>query len=249
MHRQWILNLGTTQGKGIEGDNLEGVKFDDFHSYADFGLILNYVSISPPEPKTHYAEIAGADGSIDLTEALTGDVKYKNRTLEFSFTYKGNHSNQLSEYTKIGKYIHGRNMKIIIDSDSNYYYQGRVEISKCEHQPGICIFDISCNVEPYKYDFGDDWLWDPFDFEEGFINELRNLNVNGTLDVLVIGHRKRYIPWITCSAAMSVTYNGITYSLKAGKNKIFDIAISEGEQRFLFMGYGVVSIENKGGEL
>lgn len=228
---------------------MEGVQFGDFHSHADFGLILNSVSISPPEPKTHYADIAGADGSIDLTEALTGDVRYKNRTLDFSFTYEGDHSKQLSEYTKIGKYIHGRNMRIIIDSDSNYYYQGRVRISKCEHQPGICTFDITCDVEPYKYDFGDDWLWDSFDFEEGFINELGNLTVNAALDVLVIGHRKRYVPWITCSEPMDVTYNGITYSLKAGKNKIFDIAISEGEQHFVFRGNGVVSIENKGGEL
>lgn len=228
---------------------MEGVKFDDFHSYVDFGLILNSVSISPPEPKTHYVNVAGMDGSIDLTDALTGDVKYKNRTLSFRFAYKGNHYEQISEYTKIGKHIHGRNMKIIIDSDENYYYQGRVKISKCEHQPGICLFDITCDVEPYKYDFGDDWLWDPFDFEEGFVNELRDLTVEGTLDVLVIGHRKRYIPWITCSEPMDVTYDGITYNLKAGRNKVFDIAISEGEHYFLFAGNGVVSIENIGGEL
>lgn len=227
----------------------EGVRFDDFHSYTDFGLILNSVVISPPEPKTHYVNIAGADGSIDLTDALTEDVMYKDRTLSFQFTYRGDHYEQISEYTKIGKHIHGRSMRIIIDSDEGYYYQGRVKISKCEHRPGICIFDITCYVGPYKYDFGDDWLWDPFDFEEGFINELGDLMVNGTLDVLVIGHRKRYVPWIMCSAPIAVIYDDITYSLKAGKNKVFDIAISEGEQHFVFMGNGIVSIENKGGEL
>lgn len=228
---------------------MEGVKFDDFHSYTDFSLILNSVTISPPEPKTYSVEIAGADGSIDLTDALTGDVKYKNRSLSFQFTYEGNHEKQLSQYTKLAKKIHGRNMKIILDSDANFYYEGRVKISKCDHHPGICIFDISCDVAPYKYDFGDDWLWDSFDFEEGFINELENLTVDGTLEVLAIGHRKRYIPWIECSSDMSVEYKGITYSLKAGKNKIFDIVISEGDNLFTFMGNGIVSIENKGGEL
>lgn len=228
---------------------MEGVKFNDFHSYTEFSLILNSVTISPPEPKTYYVEIAGADGSIDLTDALTGDVKYKNRELSLQFTYKGNHEEQLSQYTKVANLIHGQNMKIILDSDANYYYQGRVKISKCEHKPGICIFDIDCDVAPYKYDFGDDWLWDPFDFEEGFINELGNITVDGTLEVIVIGHRKKYIPWIECSAPMTVKYNGITYELKAGKNKNFDIVISKGENQFIFTGNGTVSIENKGGEL
>ena len=228
---------------------MEGVKFDDFHSYDDFGLILNAVTISPPEPKTYSVEIAGADGVIDLTESITGDVKYKNRNLDFIFTYKGNHASQLREYTKLCKYIHSRNMRIILDSDSNYYYEGRVKISKCDHQPGICTFEITCDVAPYKYDFGNDWLWDPFDFEEGFINELGNITVDGTLEVLVIGHRKKYVPWIECSSQMTVEYNGITYELKAGKNKNFDIMISQGENRFIFTGNGIVSIENKGGEL
>ena len=35
-----------------------------------------------------------------------------------------------------------------------YYYEGRVKISKCDHQPGICTFEITCDVAPYKYDFG-----------------------------------------------------------------------------------------------
>ena len=56
---------------------MTGVKFDNIHSVNDLGLSLSTVEITPPEPKTYIIEIAGADGSLDLTEALTGDVKYK----------------------------------------------------------------------------------------------------------------------------------------------------------------------------
>lgn len=226
-----------------------GIKFADKHSYNDFGLILNSKSISPPEPKTYEVEIPGADGSIDLTQALTNEIKYKNRKLQFVFTVRGDRREQLSKLTEVSNYLHGQKMNIIMDDDIGYYYTGRAKVSSFESDLRVGTIIVDCIVDPYKYDHGDDWLWDGFDFETGFINEISDIEVSGETEVLFIGSRRHYIPWITCDSAMTVTFKGNTYNLKAGKNKIFDINIIEGENIFVFKGNGIVSIENKGGML
>lgn len=65
---------------------MNGVKFGSKHSYDDWGLILkSRPVISPPSPKTIYIDVPGADGIIDLTESMTGEVKFNNRTITFEF--------------------------------------------------------------------------------------------------------------------------------------------------------------------
>lgn len=49
---------------------------------------------------------------------------------------------------------------------------------------------LKFECDPYKYELtatDEDWLWDPFDFEEGVIKEYGNQNVDGTLVLTVIG--------------------------------------------------------------
>lgn len=64
---------------------INGIRFGKYHSYDDFGLILSSVHIPPAAPKTNYVDIPGADGQLDLTEAL-GCVRYQMREAEFVFT-------------------------------------------------------------------------------------------------------------------------------------------------------------------
>ena len=59
-----------------------GVIFGDNHSYRDWGLVTKTRPvIGSPEPKTIYIDIPEADGQLDLTESLTGEVKFKNRQM------------------------------------------------------------------------------------------------------------------------------------------------------------------------
>lgn len=229
---------------------MTGVRFDNIHSYTDLGLTLCGFTISPPEPKTYKVNIAGSDGSIDLTETLTGDVKYKDRTIKMEFAMIGGWREVQDKYSEVLNALHGKRFsEIVFDDDGNYYHVGRVSAIALGSEPLIGTITIQCIVEPYKYDWGDDWLWDSFSFETGIINEMSGLEVNGTLDVTFIGKRKKYIPWITTSSEMTVTFKGSTYNLEAGKNKIFEIEFQEGENVLTFNGNGTVTIENKGGSL
>lgn len=229
---------------------MAGVRFDNIHSYKDLGLTLTKFEISPPNPKTYKVNIAGADGDIDLTEALTGDVKYENRTINMEFAIIGEWRDIQNKYSEVQNALHGKRFsEIVFDDDGNYYHVGRVSAVALGSEPLIGTITIQCIVEPYKYDWGDDWLWDTFSFETGIINEMSGLTVNGKLEVTYIGQRKKYIPYITTSSDMKVTFAGNTYNLTAGKNKIFEIEFHEGINILTFSGKGTVTIENKGGSL
>lgn len=230
---------------------MTGVRFGNVHSYDDLGLVISSIKITPPKPKAYRISVAAADGDIDITEALTGgDVKYECRTITIEFAMLGDERRIHSKYSQVMNAIHGKEFEeIVFDDDGNYHYIGRVSATALSNEPLKGVITVQCVVDPYKYDWGDDWLWDPFDFETGVANETSNLDVNGTLEVTYVGQRKKYVPVITVTSAMTVEFKGKKYSLTAGNNKIFGIKFEEGVNLLTFEGRGTVTIENKGGSL
>lgn len=232
--------------------NYKGVSFGTKHTFNDWNLILTNTTISFPEVKKETLDIPGADGELDFTESLTDDPKYNNRTLSFNLVMIQNRSKWTSLKSEIANYLHGQRFKIILDDDMNFYYLGRAEVNEFQSDKSLGVIVISADVEPYKYDItssDEDWLWDPFDFESGIINETKNLVVNGELEVIIHGRRKHVTPVITCSTAMQVIFNGSSYELPAGSYEVFNIEIVEGENKLKFIGNGTVSIEYRGGSL
>jgi len=62
------------------------ISFNGVHSWNDLYLIpLERPVIPPPEVKTNLVDIPGGNGSIDLTNALTGEPCYKDRTGSIEF--------------------------------------------------------------------------------------------------------------------------------------------------------------------
>ena len=230
---------------------MEYILFDNINTYRDFGLIVQDIFISEPPVKEEYVDIPGGDGKLDFSTALTGDVKYDNRTIRIELA-KSKKENCYCEYSKIQNALHGKNMKIILSKDPNFYYIGKVKVKDFERYTVLQNIVIECDVEPYKYDLtssAEDWLWDPFNFEDGIINETNEINVVGSKEVIIYGRRKRVSPWITCENAMQVIFNSNTYNLSAIKQKVLDIVIIEGKNTLEFVGNGKVTIDYRGGSL
>ena len=57
------------------------------------------------------------------------------------------------------------------------------------------------------------------------------------------------MPVISCDAAIQVSYEGVTYNLSSGKNKVFGICIKEGENILTFSGKATISVDYRGGLL
>lgn len=237
-----IGNVTVINGSGVEK-----------HSYRDFGLLIKTKVISAPEPQLHEIEVFGRDGTIDITEVATGNVRYKKRSIKLELRYIGSESTRTSMLTDFENFIHGKLIKYIFDDDASYYYIGRMR--SCEPQVAGGAFDLSTEltVQPYKYNIestADDWLWDPFDFETGVINELHSITVHGTATVTLIGSPYQDNPVITVTSPMTVSYDGGTpINLVAGSQKVYDIIITSGEHEFVFVGEGTATIDYRGGLL
>lgn len=231
---------------------MNGVRFDDKHSYDDLGLILTSITVSPAAAKTVRVSIPAKDGSVDLTNVVSDDVRYEDRTIKMTFVYMGERSTWPAKYSEIENYLQGQKRRIVIDDDMSFYYTGRVSVDERQADKSVGKIVITAICDPYKYDVQSsaaEWVWDTFDFETGVINEGGNIVVDGTATIDIIARRKKSYPIITASTAMTVSYDGETFDLAKGENKIYDILFSEGINELTFTGTGTVTIDYVGGSL
>lgn len=130
---------------------MQGVQFGDKHSYSDWGLILTEApTVSPPKVKTNYVDILGADGSLDLTEQLTGTVLYEMRDITCKFALMSSRDTWAEMYSTILNHLHGKAVNITLDKDPDYFYSGRAEVNKWNEGNTAVEVIIKAKVAPYK---------------------------------------------------------------------------------------------------
>lgn len=236
---------------------MNGVKFGDKHSYKDWGLFLkSRPEISPPSTKTVYVDIPGSDGIIDLTESLTGDVKFDNRSIKCEFVVIDARNIWSNIYSEIMDYLHGKRLKIILDEDPTYYYIGRVQVNEWKSDKATSTITIEGNVEPYKMEMFsslEEWEWDSFNFETGIIRNYKEIRVDETLTFTIEGRRKSVVPTFIVESddgsGLKVQFKGSTFDLPDGTSKVVNIVIKEGLNTLKFTGNGTISIDYRGGRL
>ena len=234
------------------------ITFGDKNSWDEWALMPvreGKIELLPPDVKTEYVEIAGAESDLDMTEVLTGYPTYKNRSGSLKFRFFDNGIPVRARYTKLKNYLHGRAMRAVVEDDPEYYYEGRFAVGKLEYarHGNWGDVEISYNVKPYKYELNstiEDWLWDPFNFETGIIREYGTLTVDGERTLTIIGSRKPSVPkFIVTGGAMTMTVGGEEYDLPIGTTLIPKIVLFDQEYEFTFTGTGVVAIDFRGGSL
>ena len=208
--------------------------------------------VQPPVPKTFYQDIPGADGSMDLSEAIAGRVIYERRIITLNFGCGYSIDEWPAVFSEILRIFHGKTGKLIFDDDPQYYYTGRMVVGDYNRVRTLGTFTITVEADPYKYELmaGDeDWLWDTFSLEHGVIREYKEIQVSGSYTLHIPGIERWVIPEIIVSRDMTVDFEEKTYALKAGTNKIYGIVIKDGEQKLTFRGTGTVTVSYRGGVL
>lgn len=234
-----------------------GICIGDKHTFRDWGLLLISISISSPEARVKVVEVPGGDGYIDLTEAF-GPVRYKNRTIVFSFILVDRRPEKWHDISsRIKNYCHGKKMKVIIDSDPGYYWEGRLSVESIKEDQVYSSIEITLDAFPYKYEQTDSqepWKWDTFSFVSGvirYIGEVCITESNNT--ILILKGNMRSVPRFhvsQCSSDFGVTYKGRNYPLKLGVNRFPQILVGGEEDVTLrFSGTGKVKVEYRGGSL
>lgn len=125
--------------------------WDDWHIISPKRLLFN-----PPPLKTHYIDIPGADGQIDLTEALVGRPVFGNRTGTFDFLVMNGYGNWADRYSAMLEFFHGKRLAAVLEDDPGYYYNGRFTVESWDSESSWSKISIGYNVEPYKYPIEDD---------------------------------------------------------------------------------------------
>lgn len=136
-------------------------------------------SIASPPLKYTFEETPGADGGIDYTDTLTGYPLFNNSTGSWTFyilndfDIDGYNYNWMTVFNSIKRKLHGRRKKIFLEDEPDYYYIGRLSVKDwSSSDKSHSQITIDYTVEPYKYAIttsGEDWLWDPFNFETGVL--------------------------------------------------------------------------------
>lgn len=215
-----------------------GIYFDDIHSYYDLDLFLTKdgVSIPPAQPKTEYIDLAGADGSFDLTEAF-GGVKFHDRSCKFTFAVNPASEMTFEEKkTQVSNALNGKQCKITLDKDSDYYYFGRCTVNEHLQDRRILQIVVTATVRPYKMKKNKTIALFALSSTEKTVN-IRN-------------SRKNVVPKITCSADnVNISYESLITTLNAGTHEILDFQLKHGDNLFKVSGSGTLKFEYQEGDL
>lgn len=208
-----------------------GVLFNNIHSYYDFDLILSAVDVPPAMVKLTYIDIPGADGSLDLTEAL-GEVKYNDRTIQLLFVM--NPDGDLSEWaweckkTQVSNALNGLACRLTLEKDPDYYWVGRCEVNQYASSRRLRQIVVNARVRPYKYKHQE---------------TVETFSLTKATQTFVLRNgRKSVCPVMTCTNDnVKVTFNDATYTLGAGTHQSLDIRLVEGENKVDISGTGTIT--------
>lgn len=208
---------------------------DKFNTWYDWRLILTAKDVTPPEPKTNYINLDGMSGTLDLSESLTGDVTYADRTVSASFwTCEGTFKERASLLRKIVTTLHGKKIKIIEPDDPDHYFYGRVVVKSITNILPYATFKIEAICDPWRY---------TEDIE-------RLIEVNGQTSVVINNNGvKTIIPIIDVVGTVDITYKGQTISLTDGSYMVSEIKLYQGVNVMTVSGNGSVTFTYKEADL
>lgn len=212
---------------------MTGLLIGEKHTYNDFGLRMISLVVSPPEAIVVHKEIPGMDSVLDFSEAF-GEVKYRNRSLVAEFNMEEHDNEKFHErFSEICNYMHGIKHKITLDSDSAFYYEGRITVSS---SPQGCFYKItiSADVRPYK-----------LKKEKTVITT----NVVGKATVVCNNLKKRVVPTIKTDAEFGIVFDGVPYAVTGGEWTDADIVLEAGKNVLECTGTGSITFEYQEGGL
>lgn len=210
---------------------MRGVLFGDYHTGNDWGLILNAKSLTPPEPKTNFIDIDGRDGSIDLSETLTGEVRYYDRIASFTFLMTdGSHRDRELLTNEIVNKIHGKRLNIVLPDEPDHYLVGRCNVTGVANDRAYGVLEIECTCEPWKY-------------AERETSKTYTANGSTVAINCINTGRKTVIPTVTVTGSLIITIGTSSVSLSAGEYKLSALRLKAGSNGFSIKGTGSITLK------
>lgn len=120
--------------------------------YEAFGLVLTNESVlGPPKLKRYEVDVPGGNGSIDLTDAVSGDALFEDRehSLVLRMEVVGPEEFERVK-TEVSNMLHGRRLSYELATDPGYAYEGRFEVDEYYSQMHSGCIKLMVKALPYK---------------------------------------------------------------------------------------------------
>ena len=200
-------------------------EFKDLHQF--YGLIpTSRPVIAPPAPQLKFEDIPGGSGSLDLSQVLSTEINYYDRSGSIEFMLApdanngGNDVKWENVYSELIAFLGTGRVRLWTSENawgepvfSSYYYEGRMTVSEWQTDKSWEKVTLDYRFDPYKY------ANDPFTSEtytveddEPLVLDLEELHVARDITHTTV-------PTITLSKPMKVTYNDREYSLPSGSSR------------------------------
>ena len=194
----------------------KGALVGDEHTLRDWGAIItNTDVIGMPEPQTILLDVPGRSGRLDLSEVLTGDVSYGNREIKMELAAEKDSEGWQEMCLHIFNKYHGRNVQVIFDDDSAYYYYGRASVTDLKRLRRAGQMVLTVDAEPFKYELA----------ETNVTYSASTASLSGTLS----NGRMMVSPEVTVSAPCQLFHEGKVFTLTAGKQSVPGFVLHEGD--------------------
>lgn len=158
--------------------NVEDLSLENaVNTFKDWHIVpLGRPVIAPPEQKLNQIDIPGANGLLDLSNSLTKYPVFNNRIGSLKFAVLHEYIDTPTVYNKIMRFLQGTNVKMIMEDNEEYYYEGRVFVESIDPRADGTWTELNLgyDLQPYRKNVRtsiDDWLWDPFNFETDVIQD------------------------------------------------------------------------------
>ena len=104
--------------------------------------------VAPPEVKTSYVDLPGADGGLDYTDLLTGEPRYGYRKGSWEFLLIPQ-DRWAAVYRSLVSFLHGRQHTVILEDDPDYVYTGRLSVNEWQSAAHNSLITIDYILEPF----------------------------------------------------------------------------------------------------
>lgn len=215
------------------------------NTYTDYGLVpVSRPVVNPPGPDYTFLEIPGMSGSLDMSESLTGNIPYRNRTGSWEFHVE-KRTDWQTLYSTLLTDLHGQSVSCVLEDDPDYSYEGRISVNEWKSEK----FNSRVVLE---YSFF------PFKLTEEVTHKLTCKTENANQGVSI----SAAAPYISLTAVSEADSGMISYLHGSASNPDYVLPLAKGENilpplslpdkkttLIYFKGEGTVTIKTRRGFL
>lgn len=198
----------------------------------EYGLILISKNVENATPKTIMVDIPGADGKLDITDAM-GVVRYQNRKINLKFEVIGGPVKTARVAALVANAYNGARVNLIFSEDPGYFYEGRVVGMTCQQKNASSELTMTVDCQPYAKTVGE-----------------FTVTITGSGTVFIAGSRMPTVPTITVAdGSTTIMARGKSHSLEAGTYALHDMPVLDGLNTFEVSGTAKVTWTYRKGKL